>query len=128
MKKIIVFALLFSSFIACKKDKIHVNDPIIGSWNLVQIADMAGVQTAGQWGHTKSYSFHTDNTYSMTLDAKVTSSNYTLRQAYSTTYQKNVTFLSINNAADLTVYYNHDTLVIADHPELDGPIEYYVKE
>lgn len=117
MKKATIIALLLTSFLSCKKDKVSKDDPILGNWHLVRIYNgLLGGQSPAEWGHTKSCSFAEDNTCAVTLDGITSSKKYTLKQN-----------TLIIDGVDYAVSYLHDTLSLANHPEVDGPIELYVK-
>jgi len=115
--------------VSCKKDdKSSINNSqLTGSWKLVLITGgIGGIhETAAQWGHTESYIFKPDATFTHTVDS--TTTNFA---AYTLTSDAihHSDGLSVGGQYLFNVDFTHDTLLVWNIGISDYTTNWYVRQ
>ena len=129
MKKIFVYIALFSLLYSCNREEITTNsNQLHGDW-FMQSYTVFGPSNSNLSENYILWSFNTSNN-----TIKIV--NYTFpiygipSGEYNFSYTENEIFIEINTSYTTRFAYsfNDDTLILQDHPELDGPYITFVSK
>jgi len=117
---------------SCKKDKNTkpANQAITGKWTLVLITGgFGGIhQTATEWGHSRSFTFNEDHSYTSLFDSNTTTGNYVVSKVFVPGAATPTDIITLNTTDPYSYSFAHDTLVMSMYNISDATNDWYIRQ